>query len=354
MHVGIVTFFPNNNYGCLLQAYALQQQVESFGNDVEIIAFEPSYKYLSKIKGCWDIPHIIVGLFRYFKRHRSLKKFGKESKIKSTKVYKNICDLKKLKHDVLIAGSDQIWHSETFVQRSGGSDYYFLNFGLNIKKRISYAASISQKKWPLDFEIIGKKYLEKFDNISVREQSAAEYLKSISFRNVETVCDPTLLHNGSFYVHEFAIGMTKFKIPFLFRIREKIPDSVMLQLKNGYTDVFMKVHPKAMSLAQWLSLIYNSSFVVTDSFHCVVFCLLFHKSFLVIPNNANGKGMNERFSTLLGKTYLEYRCLYGQEASDEVLEKLNTPIDWLAVDQILEQWRNFSLNWLKNALECDK
>ncbi len=351
MRVGIVTFFPNNNYGCLLQAFALQRKIENFGNDVEIIALEPSYIYFSKIRGFWDIPHIIVGFFRYVKRHQSLRNFGNASKIKSTKVYKNICDIKELEYDVLVAGSDQIWHSEAFWQRSGGSDYYFLNFALNIKKRISYAASISQKKWPLDFEVLGKKYLEKFDKISVREVSAAEYLKSIGFLDVTVVCDPTLLHNGMFYVHEFAIDKTEFNIPFLFRIREKIPDSVTMLLKDGYTDVFMKVHPSKFTVTQWLSNIYNASFILTDSFHCSVFCLLFHKRFLVIPNLDKGIGMNERFATLLGKTHLEYRCLNDQESSDEVLEKLNRPVDWDAVDRILDEWRCSSLNWLKKALE---
>lgn len=61
--------------------------------------------------------------------------------------------------------------------------------------------------------------------------------------------------------------------------------------------------------------------------------------------------MNERFATLLGKTGLEYRCLNGEESTEEVLEKLNSPIDWDHVDAILEEWRTYSGNWLKQALE---
>ena len=64
-----------------------------------------------------------------------------------------------------------------------------------------------------------------------------------------------------------------------------------------------------------------------------------------------GKGMNERFATLLGKTSLEYRCLSCEETTEQVLEKLNSPIDWDHVDAVLEEWRTYSGNWLKNALE---
>ena len=61
--------------------------------------------------------------------------------------------------------------------------------------------------------------------------------------------------------------------------------------------------------------------------------------------------MNERFATLLGKTSLEYRCLTCEESTEQVLEKLYSPIDWNHVDAVLEEWRTYSANWLKNALE---
>ena len=350
MRVGIATFFPNNNYGCLLQAFALQQKVESLGFDAEIIAFEPSYKYLSTIKNFFDFPHLIVGMYRYIQRHQAIKHFASDSRIKSTKIYKTIKELNQLDYDILIAGSDQIWHSEALAQRSGGSDYYFLNFGSNIKKKISYAASISQKKWPKDFEIKGIDYLKKIDNISVREQSATQYLNSIGFHNVATVCDPTLLHNGDFYIQLFAIVKNISNNPFLFRIRENIPQSITPLLKDRYTDVFMEKKGKKPSITQWLSYIYNASFIVTDSFHCTVFCILFHKPFVVIPNQANGIGMNERFATLLGATELEYRCLTNTQSSNKILDIINTPVNWSNIDSILNKWKAYSVNWLKTAL----
>lgn len=70
----------------------------------------------------------------------------------------------------------------------------------------------------------------------------------------------------------------------------------------------------------------------------------------MIPNRSTGKGMNERFATLLGKTGLEYRALTCAESSEEVLQKLNDPVDWERVDAILEEWRTYSANWLENAL----
>jgi hypothetical protein len=94
---------------------------------------------------------------------------------------------------------------------------------------------------------------------------------------------------------------------------------------------------KRITVAEWLWKIDRADLVVTDSFHAVVFCLLFHTPFEVILNQGAGKGMNERFATLLGKAGLP-------------LAPNPAEIDWESVDARLAKWREYSQNWLKNAL----
>lgn len=346
MNTGIVTFFPNNNYGCLLQAFALQIKVNA-----EIISFEPSYWYLSNIRNKFDFLHIAAGLFRFFFRHFSLKSL-KENKIISSSIFHNISELEQVTFDVLIAGSDQIWHSQCLAQQRGGFRFYFLNFGKRTIKRISYAASISQKQWPKDFEQKVLPMLRRFDAISVREESAVSYLTSLGLKNVVCVCDPTILHKGDFYRKEFPYNRIEEEFSFVYRIREVVPDSVQSILLPQNKEIWLSKQWRwrLPSVTQWLQNIDNAKFVVTDSFHCAVFCILFHKPFLVIPNRSTGKGMNERFATLLGKTGLEYRCLTCEESSEVALQKLNTPVDWEKVDAILEEWRTYSADWLEMAL----
>ena len=236
-------------------------------------------------------------------------------------------------------------------------DYYFLNFGSKVCKRISYAASLGVKQWPKDFEQRVLPLLQRFDAISVREESAVEYLSSLGLKNVVCVCDPTILHKGDFYRKEFGLVESPEKSVFIYKIREKIPDVVESIIQDNSNNscslrmVDLQNKKTICSVTQWLTNIDNAKFVVTDSFHCAVFCILFHKPFVVLANHGSGKGMNERFQTLLGKTDLLYRVLPQDPTKEDVLERLNRPIDWEKIDATMEEWRTYSANWLKEKLE---
>lgn len=234
----------------------------------------------------------------------------------------------------------------------GREDLYFGNLLPPSAKRISYAASLGMKQWPKDFEQRVLPMLQKFNAISVREESSVPYLTSLGLKNVVCVCDPTILHNGDFYRREFpGAKIPKNEYAFVYKIREQIPEAVRQILPKNTVTVDLQKKRTIVSVTDWLGLIDHAKFVVTDSFHCAVFCLLFHKPFIVLPNNSTQQGMNERFATLLGKTGLEYRCIGKNDSSEEISEKLNRSVDWAEIESILQEWRTYSANWLKNALE---
>jgi hypothetical protein len=348
-----ITFHFPKNYGAFLQAFALQKKLPFYSSTLNFI---PNYKYSvgpqlkAKVSLFWHL----LALFRKIKRRENL--FSEFSKLRKTKVYsiaiKIIKDYKEDKNSAFIVGSDQVWNPRFISERE---DIYFLNFGSDSAKRISYAASLGMKQWPKDFEQCVLPMLQKFDAISVREESAVEYLTSLGLKNVVCVCDPTILHKGDFYREQFQGAIAESKpYAFIYKIRETIPDSVSEILPTDVKIVELQKRKSMVSVTQWLANIDHAEFVVTDSFHCAVFCILFHKSFLVIPNRSHGKGMNERFATLLGKTALEYRVLSCEESKEQVLNILNRPIDWNKIDRIMEEWRTYSGNWLKCAIEAPK
>lgn len=352
----LITFQNNNNYGAFLQMFALQKKLDLA--NMKVFDYRPSCislhsLYLSnKIKKRLPFFWHIIALGCYFLK-RKQNKFIENKKIRKTR---RLFSIKKIKENkqTLVVGSDQVWnpyciHYNILVQNI---DVYFLNFGSDSAKRISYAASLGMKKWPKDFEQRVLPMLQRFDAISVREESSVPYLTSLGLKNVVCVCDPTILHEGDLYREQFpATKVYKEEYAFVYKIREQIPKAVQETFPNKVITVDLQKRKSLVSVTDWLSYIDNAKFVVTDSFHCAVFCILFHKPFLVIPNQSTGKGMNERFATLLGKTSLEYRCLSCEESTEQVLEKLNSPIDWNHVDAVLEEWRTYSANWLKNALE---
>lgn len=343
----IITFAGKVNYGAFLQAYSMQEIVgisSCLADDTPMLKHLVSYKRREKSKILW----ICLALIRLFKTKK--KKFTETKKLRILiqSVFSN--KINYTDFDSFLCGSDQVWNPNFIKERE---NTFFLDFPLDGSKRISYAASLGMKQWPKPFEQKVLPMLKRFNAISVREESAVSYLTSLGLKNVVCVCDPTILHKGDFYRKEFPYEKIEEEFSFVYRIREVVPDSVQSILLPQNKEIWLSKpwRWRLPSVTQWLQNIDNAKFVVTDSFHCAVFCILFHKPFLVIPNRSTGKGMNERFATLLGKTGLEYRTLTCEESSEVALQKLNTPVDWEKVDAILEDWRTYSANWLKKALE---
>lgn len=345
-----INFHFSKNYGALLQSYALQK---FFIRDTAVINYIPEIKNMAgkrlkdRIPIFWRLIAILrsVKFFFPFSELSYLTKTEKYSGKSLNLQMQNKTD------STFVTGSDQVWNPDLIYRRE---KIYFLDFCPDSAKRISYAASLGMTRWPLYFEQRVLPMLKKFDAISVREESAVKYLSSLGLKDVVCVCDPTILHNVDFYRQQFRddVSLPSSPYTFVYKVREKIPQSVQHILANSKTLIVNLKRQKTLcSVTQWLANIENAQFIITDSFHCVVFCLLFHKSFIILPNRSKDKGMNERFSSLLGKTSLEYRVLSCDESSEQVLDILNRPIDWDHIDDVFEKWRFFSRNWLENAIK---
>lgn len=351
----IFTFNYAINYGAFLQCFALN----SLGKDFVVADLTPrslkGIRYSVGPYGRRKLPviWIFLAIYRFFKsyfvyRYYRFKECNMLALSRNEKNWDNPKVKKYLNNSVAIIGSDQIWNPKMI---EGLENIYFASIA-DFSKRIAYAASLGMPEWPISFKnkIIDK--LKKFDAISVREQSAVRYLNSIGFKNVAWVCDPTLLNKGDFYKDVFCVKREcSYKYVFHYVIRENVPDSFLSFMECRIVSVNAGKRKNFVSVSDWLSCINYSEYVVTDSFHCVVFCLLFHKKFIVVLNKSRGSGMNERFVSLLGKTNLMYRCVDVADSLDEVRNKLFKDVDWSSVDLTLETWRKQSLDWLKKALE---
>lgn len=343
LRINIITFFGGNNYGKILQSFALYN----------FLPFNNDKYFLYYLKACFCE---MVPLCRNLLGHRRFKKIKKSIFVDDLIPYEvlRLGSRHYKGDDYFIFGSDQIWNPN-FIDGEWCDVFFGSTIKSLIAKRISYAASLGMKQWPKEFEEKVLPMLQKFDAISVREESSVPYLNSLGLKNVVCVCDPTILHKCHFYRQQFqGVFVDSKPYAFIYKIRELIPDSVSEILPTNVKTVDLQKRKTMVSVTQWLAHVDHADFVVTDSFHCTVFCILFHKPFLVIPNRSHGKGMNERFATLLGKTTLEYRVLSCEESKEQVLKILNRPIDWDHVDIILEEWRIYSGNWLKNSINAPK
>lgn len=330
MNIGIVTQPLLNNYGGILQNFALQKVLQSSKNKVYTIdvVYQVSFFrfLLSKFKT----------LFFHFlgKKHNTIKRIDRlnqfkqfvEEKIKKTdtqQAFRKKCLLQK-KIDVVIVGSDQVWRPK---YNYSIEDMYLKFAEGHPIKRIAYAASFGVDDWEYTPKQTSEcsRLAKKFDAISVREESGVKLCKECLGVDATWVLDPTLLLTKEDYLpicEEVPVCNEKYLAVYVLDDNEEVTATYEKEATTRGL-VIKKFHADSKStltVPEWLAMFRDASYVVTDSFHGTVFSIIFGKEFKCIYNKGRGAA---RFESLIN--------LYNSGK--------------------LEEMREFSLNWLKNALE---
>ena len=233
---------------------------------------------------------------------------------------------------------------------------YFL--GENVM-RILFASSIGVSEWNFSqsYTEMASKQFKKFVALSCREITGANVLSQKFKLNVKQVLDPTLLHQDYKEITGF-IQETKNLVFYPLSVGDTSAVSfckelaTKLNLKyvnaNPYTFIpFLPIIWKRNSIAQWMSAIGGASLVVTGSFHGLAFSLIYHRQFILI--NDNKQGRNSRMMDLLNYLGLEHRLFRTTEEAMASRVWEDT-IDYQLIDEKLNQARNESWNYLKQSL----
>lgn len=264
--------------------------------------------------------------------------------------------------DVLV-GSDQLWLPVNIV-----ADYYTLNFVPENVNKISFATSFGVSQIPEKYKEQYKKFLNRIENLSVREDAGVKLVKSLTDRDAKLVCDPTLLFNKEEwmaiqkeerlikekYIFCYFLGKTIEYRKFAERLKEKTGYKIVslnhLDEYVKYSDQFADEAPFDIGPSEFLNLIRNAEFVCTDSFHGTVFSLINQKKFFVFRRyqNKSKVSTNSRLDSLLKIVNLSDRMLNGDEAVEGLMEK---EIDYEVVSHKLEEFREESKEFLRGALE---
>lgn len=354
MKVGILTFqwASNQNFGASLQSYACKKLLDKILNveNTEIINFTPVNLTLKgKI-----LSFITVKNFREYNS-----KF-----LKLTKKIQNIKDFKNLnnKFDIFVVGSDQVWRPIWFGEKSL---HYFFDFVDDNKKKIAYAASFGVDYWEGTPELTEKikPLIKKFDHISVREESGIDICKNtFGIDNAVCVLDPTLMISREDYQPILDDWQDKSHLKKKYISHMLLDDTAELKkesqniadylgsdinyIKGKSFKIFGKNKILSNKVSQWLTYLKDTELVITDSFHCTVFSLIFHKKFVVVANPVRGVA---RLETLLSKVGLEDR--FFTDIKDVMKSGiLDKEIDYNEVDKKLEVHRKYSMDFLKRAL----
>lgn len=375
--IGILTFHWGTNYGGVLQSYALQTYLEKAGYETYIINYKPR-RYNKSIFGLIApvrfiyflalLKNVFRGKIRILSSFKVvfmeyLSDYIKEAKIErfrsnylnETQHYNSIDDLKKNppEFDVYICGSDQIWNP-FFTTKGEGKPTatYFLGFGNASVKKIAYAASFGCEEYPEDAKNIAKDYVKKFTAVSVREKSGLSIVKDFGFENPVILPDPTLLLSASDYLHIFnGLDKTNMTGAFSYFLRGVNNDILSLEkfIKKTHKMYSSDGIFKPYSIEEWLSAIYNAALVLTNSFHGVVFSIIFHKPFIVLLSSEDSSKMNDRFYTLLSKLNLHDRIITSFD--EEIASRLiNSSIDWTLIDNDISSLRMQSQSFFNEHL----
>ena len=367
--VGIITFQWYDNFGTLFQAYALQEAITTLGFNAHIIPFsvrkntglrrfiaKTPIGTLQKIKKFIECKGLTYEngfeLFRktYFRR-------GRDFAIPFGEALKKVYD-----EDVLIFGSDNIWSVGSLPLSHSGFSVFFGD-GIKHVNKIVYGASTAGYLQEHRFcsQIIERIRGGGFKRISCRERCTTDLLQEHGIDAV-TVPDPTILMEqerwkeilvkptDSGYVLGYDIGHEGQQN--VADICLSIGKRYKCNARLLYPRRFIKYRKEAAypDPHQWLGWMNDAGLVVTNSFHGVVFSIVFNNEFLYVPISGDSSALNMRAYELLKFLNLEDRILFPGFDPAIVAEK--TKIDWISVNKKLVELRNMGLSYLREVLSC--
>ncbi len=368
--VGIITQHRVVNYGSMLQTYALQEKIEELGYKCEVIDYYPERftpigmlkriktksKKFEKSMFLRTIARLII-IPSYVIRFNIFFGFLKNRINLSKKTFHSLEELEayNFKYDIFCTGSDQVWN---YGWNEKIEYPYFLSFVPEKSHKISYAASFGKSSL-LDCEIEEtKRLLSRYNHISVRELSGVEIINELGIPGSVNVLDPTLLLTGDEW-RKIASGKyknDKYILIYNLNRNKKIDNYakalskktglevryISYQIHEIYKNGKMYCNSK---VEDFLSLIDNAQYIITDSFHATAFSLNFNKEFVIVYPG--------KYSTRL-QSILEILGLTNRVAKDEIdMSVTETKIDYKTVNSIMDDERNRSIEWLRRALKSE-
>ena len=309
MKIGIMTFQKADNYGAMLQCYALFHYLKKDGINVEVIDYRN--KYIER--NYRGMPNIRKNLYVWIKEagKRILDRKDRKDRQKcfdemrimlslSNTLYKH--DIKKglYNYDMIITGSDQVWNPKV---TGGLDDIYFLNFAGEFEK-IAYAVSlgnVNQDEYKTDFF---SKQIRDFKGLSFRERDAVEFITNQYNIYAKHCVDPVFLLRREQWEKFSELSSVTINEPYLLvYFLENNPDIIrmaeLLSRRYGLKIICCNKNKGVEESVTWINsigpidfvkLIKQAKIVITSSFHATAFSVIFQKKvFMLLHSNTGSR-----------------------------------------------------------------
>ena len=318
LNIKTITCHDVYNAGASLQAYALSTYLMSLGHQVEIIDYKPDYlkhyelwgvrnpRYnrpiLREVYNLLKLPKRIKNCFS--KRKKAFDDFTKKYLCITENRYRTNQEIKKdeVSADVFFAGSDQIWNT---LFQNGKDSAFYLDFAPENAICASYAASFATDDIVDEWKETVSKWIDNLDFISVREKSGLEILKNLGREDACQVVDPVFLLSRDIW--ESLLDNKKENEDYLLiydfdnnqELNEKAVD---IAKKNGWK--IYSIFPNNIcdkcfyneGPLEFVKLVKNAKFVLSNSFHATAFSIIFERQFVVYERKEK---INTRMRDLL-------------------------------------------------------
>ena len=383
--IGLAVCYDTKNYGSQLQVLATLKKIEELGFETEIIRYKkkisPTFIVQTLLR-LFNIPFIQAKINSKKKRNRIDKHDQLRDDVKKrndrfnkfvTDYFTNLSEQyngweslvrkSNQNYDTFLCGSDQLW-----LPHNLGSHFYTLEFANDDKKKVAYATSFGVSEIPNNLKKGYKKFLNRFQFLSTREIAGQEIIKELTGKNAKVVCDPTLLFNSEQWMkilpEEKVISEKYIFCYFLGDNNEHRNQAEILSQKTGYKIVtipfldnfverdltFGDYKMFDIDTKDFVNLIRNAEYVLTDSFHGSIFSILNHKKFITFNRYTSGKGSrNSRIDSLCHLLNLNDRRF-----EKNILDNIFNDIDYDNVEIKLNELRNASISYLIDSLGATK
>ena len=351
------------NYGSALQSWALSRSVENLGYVAKLVDYCPPMQedrdILNPQKFMWDtdedsrrnlklsMPAIRVNYHKFDNFYN--RRFQKTKKSYTCRDFNDI--IKDEQIDGFVCGSDTIFCIDEW---NGFEDAYFAEYPcMKNGYAVSYAASFGDAHFDEQtFEVL-KQRLNNFKALGIRENKVIPFIKENTDIPVFRTIDPTLLLTADDYKEITAPRLENDKYLLLYarRYNKKMfdyADKIAKQNCWKVIDISLRAenadkHRMAYDagVEEFLSLVKNSEYVVTNSFHAIIFATQFCRPFVAFSRDYG----DSKIAELLQLFGLPERLLVNGD------EPLSDTVDFESVHHRIIPYRQGSFNFLKQELD---
>lgn len=359
-NIAILTSYYINNYGSVLQAYATNYFFKSLGLDVIFIDYiRDNVRNRKIVNPKWNNSFIKKVIYHIYSTiDTALKSLVFNSFLKQNLSFTTTyIDKESLFNapplaDYYCVGSDQMWNSE---YNGGLLSENYLAFVPSDKRKFSFSTSIGMESISETELQSMKQLLDEFEVVSVREENSKHLLLDAGLSNVRCDLDPTLLvpqehwlklvnsqrSRHKKYILIYQLNSSSLLRDYARKLANQY-DLDIIQITYYMSQHWSGIHSVYLpTVKQFLSLINNAEFIITDSFHGTAFSINLNKEFFCFAPPK----YYERIGSILSVTGLEDRLI-----NDIKTYSYSSKINYDKVNQILSEKRNSTFSFYESLL----